>query len=114
MSEHTPRRIQRKRSKGWRMPPDAVYVGRPTRWGNPFRVGVDGTAEECVALFAKWFNADVAPVGSELYEFRRKHGWLGFELACVVKHHLAGKDLACWCAEGQPCHADVLLRLANG
>lgn len=33
-----PRRIQRLRAKGWRMPPSAVYVGRPTRWGNPFRL----------------------------------------------------------------------------
>ena len=35
----TPIRIQRKRTKGWRMPPNTVYVGRPTIWGNPFPVG---------------------------------------------------------------------------
>ena len=79
------------------MPPNTVYVGRPSKWGNPFVVGEDGTATECVRLFA----ADVAH-GSKV----------GFILDEVLQ--LRGKNLACWCKIGEPCHADILLELANG
>jgi len=96
-----PKRVQRKRTKGWRMPPDVVYVGRPTEWGNPFTLienSIAHTREGIVELYAevlelndtdwaKWINAHI--------------------------HELRGKDLACWCRLDQPCHADVLLRLAN-
>lgn len=74
-----PVRIQRRRTAGWRMPEGAVYVGRPTRWGNPFPH--TGTAAS---------RAEV-----------------------VARRQLAGRDLACWCPPGQPCHADVLLDVAN-
>lgn len=90
-----PRRIQRSRAKGWKMPANTVYVGRPTRWGNPFRVGVHGTAQECVDLFARW----IAFGCTRLDE--------------AAEEHLRGKNLACFCALDQPCHADVLLELAN-
>lgn len=93
MSEHTPRRIQRKRTKGWRMPPDAVYVGRPTKWGNPFVKRPGETNADVVAAYEN--NLDPATMAA-------------------ARRELLGHDLACWCAEGQPCHADVLLRLANG
>ena len=74
------------------MPEGVVYVGRPTKWGNPFVVGLDGTAEECVSRYRDWV------IRYFLLEVRE----------------LRGKDLACWCKEGNPCHADVLLELANG
>jgi hypothetical protein len=97
-SERRPRRIQRKRTLGWRMPPWAVYVGRgkdPGPFGhNPYKVGVDGTRAECVALFIKKYEHNTA--------FRAR-----------VRQELAGKDLACWCPLDQPCHANVLLRWAN-
>lgn len=93
-----PKRIQRKRTKGWKMPPGVVYVGRPTKWGNPFKVGVfdDGwgkvlTAQDCVEAYEAWLNS------GEFGDVRE----------------LRGKDLACFCPLDQPCHADVLLRLAN-
>lgn len=86
------KRIQRKRTRGWKMPPNTVYVGRPTKWGNPYKVGRDGTA----ALVA------------EKYEW-----WLTFTGRINEVEELRGKDLACWCKEGELCHADVLLRLAN-
>jgi hypothetical protein len=99
-----PKRIQRKRTKGWRMPADAVYVGRPTRWGNPFREGdYDGarfmgiSRAEAVAKFDKWME---------------RLRWDLPELA-ALRRELGGKDLACWCPLDKPCHADVLLRLAN-
>ena len=63
-----PQRIQLRRTAGWRKPPGAVVVARPTRWGNPF----------------------------------------------AFRAALAGHDLACWCPLDGPCHADVLLEIANG
>lgn len=93
----TPQRIQRKRTKGWRMPAGAIYVGRPGRWGNPYKAGRDGSAFDCVALYEKLVKSNLFSVLNE------------FE----IRSELGGKDLACWCRLDQPCHADVLLRLAN-
>jgi hypothetical protein len=99
-----PTRIKRKRIKGWRMPVDAVYVGRPTKFGNPFNWRENGR-ENAVEDFRAW----VGPWGANLFpslEDRR----------AVLLAHLAelrGKDLACWCSFDEPCHADVLLELAN-
>jgi len=89
------------------IPPDAVYVGRPSKWGNPFQIGRDGTREEVIEKFrvyvegrlaAKW-NQDGHP---SLRGINTKED-LG---------ELRGKDLVCWCAP-LPCHADVLLEMAN-
>lgn len=82
-----PKRIQRKRTKGWRMPAGTVYVGRPTRYGNPF------IGPEAVTLYREYAEAG------------------GLRGRCLKE--LRGKDLACWCPLNQPCHADVLLELAN-
>ena len=114
----TPRRIQLKRTKGWRLPEGAVKVDRSTRWGNPFRVdecraaGFNGTDEEiaarCVAAFEVWLGPTYWRAnwdGPESETARRA--------ILVSLPSLRGKDLACWCALDQPCHADVLLRLAN-
>jgi hypothetical protein len=127
-------RIQRKRSKGWKSPPNTVYVGRPTVWGNPFYVRTtlyqdkwqvrhyeELLAEfptkreaqaEAVRLFEKWFNTDIADIGTELHNFRNRYGWKGFSLACAV-NMLSGKNLSCWCGLDESCHAEVILRLAN-
>jgi hypothetical protein len=104
-----PKRIQRQRTKGWRMPPNTVYVGRPTKFGNPF-VPPYRSREHVlmdVERFRIWVTArrDLFPyrVPPSLSEIRE----------------LRGKDLACWCPlvdkDGNPvpCHADVLLELAN-
>ena len=99
-----PKRIQRRRVKGWRMPEGAIYVGRPTQWGNPWLVDVAyyGSLEAArfctVALYQQWltglYNSTTMPPVPNLEPLR-------------------GKDLACWCPLDQPCHADVLLELAN-
>ena len=96
----SPQRIQRKRTKGWRMP-NAVYVGRPGRWGNPF--------------IADLLNGGNMSPEETVDHFRRAliDGRLQVSVASV-RRDLAGKDLACWCPPGAPCHADVLLLLANG
>lgn len=93
-----PKRIQRQRTKGWRMPIGAVYVGRPTKWGNPFKIGTDGTAADCVAKYLELVT--------------EKNIWTPPNQA-DARNELRGKDLACFCPLDQPCHADVLLRIAN-
>ena len=85
-----PARIQRKRTKGWKMPANAIYVGRPTRWGNPF--ADQGNAE----LVRQFRDNCLTP-----------------EVVRSGRSELKGKDLACWCPLDQPCHADVLLKIAN-
>lgn len=92
-----PRRVQLYRRRGWRKPPGCVVVARPTRWGNPFVVGKDGDAAECVRLFAG--------------DIHHPNSRLGFTPADLEQ--LRGKDLACWCRLDAACHADVLLELAN-
>ena len=91
-----PERIKRRRTKGWRMPAGAVYVGRPTKWGNPW-VAVSGvrSSAETVARYRRFLA--VRP-----------------NLLLAVREELAGKVLACWCRLDKPCHADVLLEVANG
>lgn len=149
----SPRRIQQRRTKGWRKPAGAVAVGRGTKWGNPFKVGdaqvrmpalnggewehegrlhktsgqshtffhpaplgepmpvtwhhvQDATAEQCVRLFAERIGV------AELAHC--EHLISGHEaFRASVRAELAGKDLMCWCPLDQPCHADVLLELAN-
>ena len=90
-----PKRIQRKRTKGWRMPAGAVYVGRPTKWGNPCR---SGTRDENVRSYRALLS-------------QGPRDWR--QLREEAKRALRGKDLVCWCPPGQPCHADVLLEIAN-
>lgn len=111
-----PKRIQLKRKLGWRLGPNARSVSRPTKWGNPFNwqsylpdAHDYSETEENVAKdmavvdYENWLNGHyVIPI----YEDQRK--WI---LAHVKE--LAGLDLACWCKPGQPCHADILLELAN-
>ena len=86
-----PLRVQRKRIKGWKMPLGVVYVGRPTKWGNPFK---DGSKQEVTALFRQFVESDPS-------------------LIAKIKSELKGKQLACWCSCCTPCHADVLASIAN-
>ncbi|HEX5508795.1 MAG TPA: DUF4326 domain-containing protein [Pseudolabrys sp.] len=90
-----PVRIQRKRTKGWKMPPNTVSVTRPGKWGNPFRVAPGRDAAQCVREFRTFVLACL-------------RSGTGYPLA-----ELRGKNLACFCKIGEPCHADVLLKLAN-
>jgi hypothetical protein len=99
-----PKRVQLSRAKGWRMPPNTVKVDRTTKWGNPFIVGVHGTAAECVDLFTKLMAGYVCMSTNNFGEQMAYPG---------TAAELAGRDLACWCRLDKPCHADVLLRLAN-
>jgi len=101
-----PDRIQLRRSRGWRKPPGAVVVARPSRWGNPFVVGrraggvLVRDRAHAVQLYRQLMAASP-------------------ERCAAARDQLAGRDLACWCplqdAAGNrgPCHADVLLEIAN-
>jgi hypothetical protein len=103
-----PKRVQLSRRKGWRMPPGAVKVDRSgqKRWGNPFLWSMYGKAlsdengesqrAAAVADYRQWI---MQPEQAHLRD--------------AIRTELRGKDLACWCPPDQPCHADVLLELAN-
>lgn len=97
-----PKRIQRKRTKGWRMPEGAVYVGRPSRWGNQYRVDDES------GRYFKWDHETVV----KLHRLWITAPWNEDALEAFLAP-LRGRDLACWCPLDQPCHADVLLELAN-
>jgi hypothetical protein len=108
-----PTRIQRRRTKGWRMPEGAVYVGRPTKWGNPYAV----VAVEIVVhpdLRDWWFPGGCAPYeATRMYREDLEAGRLRVTVE-DVQRELAGLDLACWCSLDEPfCHATALLKVAN-
>lgn len=122
----SPRRIQQKREKGWRKPAGAVSVARPSRWGNPytvetFRDGVGDTSarvrvpeDDRTEFFyaAPWeipTKEQAAAYAVELYRTR----WIPLADMSALRKALRGKDLMCWCPLDQPCHADVLLEIAN-
>jgi hypothetical protein len=108
-----PQRIRLSRAKGWRMPPNTVKVDRSSRWGNPFnttqhfvafgdrgypvplvRLKAPPSLDRCIDLFVAYLRARLEADPDFLEPLR-------------------GKNLACWCLDDAPCHADVLLRLAN-
>jgi hypothetical protein len=164
-----PQRIQRRRVKGWRMPEGAIYVGRGSKWGNPFiyrtpyglvrfqpskpetyeyegRVSADGmdhpyygpdgtitaykvryaTRDEVVELYRRTIlepdrgmRGAYPSNGGHLVTYRPGADRRGFGgtlhtvTADMIRAELTGKVLACWCPLDQPCHADVLLSIAN-
>jgi hypothetical protein len=105
------------------MPDRAVYVGRPTSWGNPFVVGTHGDAADCVRLYRLCILSLERPGDLTEAQLRAANeAWPdAFHMPWqnTAKLFLGGKDLACWCPlvdkDGKPvpCHADVLLELAN-
>lgn len=105
-----PVRVQRRRARGWTMPANTVYVGRPTKWGNPFIVGKDGTAQECFTLYLH-LAAGRLCISMPLEAVQRQRAALAAMQRASAE--LRGKNLACWCRPGAPCHADVLLLIAN-
>lgn len=103
-----PMRVQRRRTKGWQMPPNTACVTRPTRFGNPFRVGLyrNYTADDALRDYRKWLERDPT--------IRSAENVFGQPpTPAEIVRALRGKNLACWCKPGEPCHADVLLEIAN-
>lgn len=113
---NTPKRIQLSREKGWRLPDNAVKVDRSTQWGNPYRVG----ERMSMAMVKRW-GWEISPTGRKIVcedaseAVRRFAHCLQWDEAIhgYVREQLAGRDLACWCALNAPCHADILLKVAN-
>jgi len=95
-----PNRIQRKRTERWRMPPNTVYVDYGSKWSSPYKIGdkVDGfgviTPQQAVDFYYAYVKERLKAEPDFLDE-------------------LKGKNLCCRCALDKPCHADVLLELAN-
>jgi hypothetical protein len=135
----SPQRIQRRRTRGWRMPEGAVYVGRPTKFGNPFRAYKCGCCgywdvrddsitylvnhdyvrrPEVRADHSTWTTKrEATREAVRLYHDELTH-WLGGRLDwdpgfAEAVQGLRSRDLSCWCPLDQPCHADVLLEIAN-
>jgi len=135
-------RITRQRTKGWRKPEGAVIVSRPSIWGNPWGIGTPGTldvtldgarvryktliasdGQQVRDAFEKWlryspFRSDMLP---DLYQLTdagraalRDHLHGRRKLILSEIHTLRGRDLCCFCKPGTPCHADVLMEIANG
>lgn len=138
-----PIRVQRKRTKGWKMPPNTVSVTRPGPFGNPFdfrpsdccwlalsygcRGDKRGRQQASVKAFSEWVSPP--PKGKKMVRMERgirvgtdeKSFQIGPRFVVgppptidEIREKLRGKNLACFCPLDQPCHADVLLELANG
>jgi hypothetical protein len=94
-TRNTPVRVRRKRTKGFKLQDSSpnnlpvIYVGRPTRWGNPFVVGIDGNLEEVMIKYRDWLQKKLEDDPNFLEPLR-------------------GKNLACWCPLDRPCHVDIL------
>jgi hypothetical protein len=117
-----PVRVQRKRSKGSRMADGAVYVGRPTFYGNPFDLETFGRPLS-LKLFANtargvWQPQLLKNHSDEIVTaaYHAHLNWLeriGNKPQEDIRAFLRGKNLACWCGPEQACHADILLEIAN-
>lgn len=120
------KRIQRKRTKGWRIPENTIYVGRPSKWGNPIKLEGD-----CIfidagyrrKIFDRWvyyrlgFIDDVLHIyelilqGTPFVNKDLQYWSDKFKENNIIE--LKGKNLACFCPLNKPCHADILLKYAN-
>lgn len=133
-----PDRITLSRAKGWRKPAGAVVVARPSIWGNPWGIGTPGTLDDrgdrrlimlaidqqaAVTLFRQWLRdgyVDPLFLPSKLQwpksMARAMHDALHGRRHLILANldQLRGRDLCCWCKPGTPCHADVLMEIANG
>jgi hypothetical protein len=97
-----PKRVQLKRSRGWLKPEGSIVVSRPSKLGNPWHFGPSTSRAAAVDSYRRWLRGEMG-------------GHLSFERQKVLASlpEIRGRDLACWCPLEEPCHADVLLELAN-
>jgi hypothetical protein len=120
-----PKRIQLSRKRGWRKPENTVVVARPSKWGNPI------TMSEVGAQYPSLDDRGIATLVVRDFRVLATRGRLAFPnwrflggrrgpvewtypSLEEIRSELGGHDLGCWCPIDQPCHADVLLQLANG
>lgn len=115
------KRIQLKRSKGWRLPENAVSVARPGHWGNPFTVsgaieiGYADDQEQAAKVAVEFYRAWLLGLDAGENDVYRT-GKTAYDRLWVRQHlpDLFGKTLACYCRPGAPCHADVLGAILSG
>lgn len=102
MTDPKPVRLQLSRRKGFKLvSPNGlpvVKVDRTTKWGNPYKVKDFKSVQDCIACF----------------RYRMESNRWTWPNKWQIREELCGKNLACWCRLNQPCHADVLLEIANG
>lgn len=110
MTASHPARIQRRRAKGWRMPAGVIYVGRGSRFGNPYTVTAEKTGWTVIGPDGRrhgtWDHRDDAHRQAIIL-------YATEVLPNLSITELAGHDLSCWCPAHLPCHADVLIAAAN-
>lgn len=110
-----PVRIQRQRTKGWRMPPNTVSVTRPGKFGNPYFPGCGkGFGNVIDGQRFDWplhSRADMVRHFREYLKLMRRDEPKRFD---ALAAELRGKNVACFCRGGDPCHGDVWLEMANG
>jgi hypothetical protein len=114
MLTHAPRRVMRSRKKGVKLPENAIYVGRPTVFGNPFMVARFGHLS-AVNLHRRWLTIGISALRLEAIDFcpAEIDTINRFRIDALAKMpRLRGRDLACWCSLNGPCHADTLMELA--
>lgn len=102
-----PKRIQRKRTKGFKLPEGCVYVGRPTKFGNPF------IGPGAVDRYRRWLSGLLSAREWSESVYADDVSFPDYRNVLAAAKELRGKDLACWCKLSCECHADVLLELAN-
>ena len=123
---NSPVRIQRKRTKGWKMPENTVYVGRPTKWGNRYRVvykplmssGEDGIEYPYWVVdsdenYIRGYNTEIEATKTAVRLFSH-YIYAKIRMKVLDPKELKGKNLACFCRSDKLCHADVLIEVANG
>lgn len=110
MTPPVPHRVQRRRTAGWRKPENTVVVTRPGRWGNPHIVGAMGYP----VLPGGALGDSLVEITPQLaVDWHRNQVLADPEMIAAIRLHLRGRNLACWCGPGRPCHADTLLLIAN-
>lgn len=117
------KRIQRKRTKGWKMPENTVYVGRPTKWGNPFiivklhdgywsvKTSYEDLFNTVIQICRPAYKTKLEAVNDAIKCYKvlvKEKGNFYFPL-----EEIKGKNLACFCSLSEPCHVDVLLELCT-
>ncbi len=115
-----PVRVRLSRAKGWRMPPNTVRVCRPGALGNPYIISKDPTWQVSICengIITRWdcsSREDAQSVAADLFRRRLADQCAADpQAAALMRQRLQRKNLACWCRLDQPCHADVLLEIAN-
>ena len=108
-------RVQRLRKKGYKTPENTVYVGRPTKWGNPFKV----IGEKNIWFVVEENDDPICSFETEkealdcCVEMYKEYISHEHNLGIVNVFDLKGKNLSCWCPLNKPCHVDALLSILN-